>query len=481
MHDPASDELVVSQVQGRLMVQTGQRLPAGAGIGGQVMATGQPYVSANTATDPYYYAMDSIDSDRALICVPLITSSQVLGVVWAGRLAPFTVTEVRVLTAMAGIAANAIQRSGLLEQTEQRLQRLAALREIDNAIMSSLDLRTTLFILLGQASTQLGVDACDILLLKRGLNRLEYAAGRGFRSKASEKAQQRVGEGHAGQAALERRLVAVPDLRVEPAPLQRAGQLAEEGFLALFCVPLVAKGQVVGVLEAFQRAPLNPDADWLAFLETLAGQAAIAVADAWMYNDLQTSNSELLLAYDTTLEGWSAALDLRDHETEGHSQRVTEMTLRLARALGVSEAEQEQLRRGALLHDIGKMGIPDAILLKPGQLTDAEWGIMRHHPQFANDLLWPIAYLRPALDIPYCHHEKWDGSGYPRQLRGEGIPLAARIFAVVDVWDALRSDRPYRRGWPEDEVRGHIREQSGAHFDPPVVAAFLALLETPVE
>ena len=480
MRDPASDELVVTQVHGGLSKRTGQRLPAGAGIGGHVLATGQPYVSAHTATDPYYYTMDSIESDRALICVPLVTSTQGLGVLWAGRLAPFTASEVQVLTAIAGIAANAIQRSGLLEQTEQRLQRLAALREIDNAIMSSLDLRTTLFILLGQVSAQLGVDACDILLLKRGLNKLDYAAGRGFRTKAIEKTQQRLGEGHAGRAALERRLVAAPDLRADSTPFQRASLLADDDFRALFCVPLVAKGQVVGVLEVFHRAALNPDADWLAFLETLAGQAAIAVADAWMYNDLQTSNSELLLAYDTTLEGWSAALDLRDHETEGHSQRVTEMTMQLARALGMGEAEQEQLRRGALLHDIGKMGIPDAILLKPGQLTDAEWVIMRHHPQFAYDLLWPIAYLRPALDIPYCHHEKWDGSGYPRQLRGEGIPLAARIFAVVDVWDALRSDRPYRRGWPEDEVRAHIRQQSGAHFDPQVAAGFLSMIENPV-
>jgi putative nucleotidyltransferase with HDIG domain len=251
--------------------------------------------------------------------------------------------------------------------------------------------------------------------------------------------------------------------------------LALESFVAMFCVPLIAKGQVVGVLEVFHRAPLNPDADWLGFLATLAGQAAIAVADAWLFNDLQQSNTELLLAYDTTLEGWSAALDLRDKETEGHSQRVTEMTLRLACALGVGAGELESMRRGALLHDIGKMAIPDAILLKPGKLTDDEWVIMRQHPGQARELLSPIAYLRPALDIPYCHHEKWDGTGYPRQLIGESIPFSARIFAVVDVWDALRSDRPYRPGWPEQKVLDYIREQSGKHFEPRVADAFLAL------
>src|SRR5678815_3430159 len=179
---------------------------------------------------------------------------------------------------------------------------------------------------------------------------------------------------------------------------------------------------------------------------------------------------------DTTLEGWSAALDLRDKETEGHSQRVTDMTLLLAQALGVADGEMEQMRRGALLHDIGKMGIPDSILLKPGKLTDEEWVIMRQHPRLAHDLLAPIAYLRPALDIPYCHHEKWDGTGYPRGLKGEAIPLSARVFAVVDVWDALRSDRPYRPGWAEDKVLDYIREQSGKHFDPDVAAAFLALM-----
>jgi HD-GYP domain-containing protein (c-di-GMP phosphodiesterase class II) len=241
-------------------------------------------------------------------------------------------------------------------------------------------------------------------------------------------------------------------------------------------VPLIAKGEVVGVLEVFHRSPLNPDADWLGFLETLAGQAAIAVAEARLFADLQRSNTEMLLAYDTTLEGWSAALDLRDKETEGHSQRVTDMTLRLARALEVDEGELEHVRRGSLLHDIGKMGVPDSILHKPGKLTDDEWAIMRQHARHAYDLLSPIAFLRPALEIPYCHHEKWDGTGYPRQLKGDAIPLAARIFAVVDVWDALRSDRPYRLGWPEDKVLDYIREQSGKHFDPRVVEAFLALM-----
>ena len=170
-------------------------------------------------------------------------------------------------------------------------------------------------------------------------------------------------------------------------------------------------------------------------------------------------------------------MDLRDHETEGHSRRVTEMTLRLARAMGIGEADLVHVRRGALLHDIGKIGIPDAILLKPGRLTDEEFAIIRRHPEYAREMLAPIAFLRPALDIPYCHHEKWDGSGYPRGLKGDQIPSAARIFAAVDIWDALGSDRPYRKGLPREEVKEHIRSLAGTHLDPAVVEAFLRCLE----
>jgi putative nucleotidyltransferase with HDIG domain len=168
-------------------------------------------------------------------------------------------------------------------------------------------------------------------------------------------------------------------------------------------------------------------------------------------------------------------MDLRDSETDGHSRRVTTMSLALARKLGMSGADLAHMRRGALLHDIGKMGIPDSVLLKPGPLTEEEWVVMRKHPVHAYDLLFPIAYLRPAIDIPYCHHEKWDGTGYPRGLAKTTIPLAARMFAVVDVWDALRSVRPYRAAWPIEKVRKHVQSLAGSHFDPQVVAAFLEL------
>lgn len=241
-------------------------------------------------------------------------------------------------------------------------------------------------------------------------------------------------------------------------------------------VPLVARGEVQGVLTVFCHGITNRDAEWLSYLETLAGYAAMAVSRARLIEDLEHANYELTNAYDATIDGWAFALDLRDKETEGHSRRVTEMTVELARNMGVSANELVHIRRGAILHDVGKMGIPDHILLKPGKLDDAEWCIMRKHPVFALDMLLPIDYLQPALDIPYCHHEKWDGTGYPNGLRGTDIPLAARIFAVVDVYDALTSDRPYRKAWSRGDALEYIVSQRGRYFDPEVVDLFLSYM-----
>ena len=362
---------------------------------------------------------------------------------------------------------------GLNEEIAKRLRRLSSLRSVDLAITASFDLHLTLGLILDHVTTELGVDACSVLLLDTASQELGYAQGRGFYSAPGDYPPVRLGDSHAGQVALDRRVVAVANLR--EAEFTRPGFAEREDFVSYVGAPLVARGNLRGVLQVFQRTPLEPDAEWLDFFETLAGQAAIAVDNFQLFDGLQQSNLELSLAYDSTLEGWSHAMDLRDKETEGHTQRVAELTVRLARRLGLAESEIVQARRGALLHDIGKMGIPDRILLKAGPLDEEEWAIMRRHPQYAYDLLSPIAYLRPALDIPHCHHEKWDGSGYPRGLKAEDIPLTARLFAVADVWDALSSDRPYRPAWPAEKVRAHIAAESGKHFDPRAVRAFLQL------
>lgn len=269
-------------------------------------------------------------------------------------------------------------------------------------------------------------------------------------------------------------MLVFPDLTANVAALPQADKWAQiENLQVCYSVPLIAKGNIVGVLFLGNRLELQPDQEWLDFLETIAGQAAMAIDSIKVFEDLQRSNYELALAYNRTIEGWSHALDLRDKETKDHTSRVTETTIMLARMAGMTEAEIMHVKRGALLHDIGKMGIPDVILLKDDYLTSEEWDIMHKHPIYAYEMLFPIEYLRPALDIPYCHHERWDGTGYPRGLKGEEIPLAARLFAVVDVWDALCSDRPYRKGWSAEKVLDYIRSQSGTHFDPQVVELFL--------
>jgi PAS domain S-box-containing protein/putative nucleotidyltransferase with HDIG domain len=373
---------------------------------------------------------------------------------------------------------NITERKRAEERIRNQLEHLNALHNIDNAIKSSADLRITLKVFLDEVTAQLKVDAAAVLLLNRNTLTLDHAASRGFHSAVLKNSTLRTGEGYAGRIVLDGKSIHIPDLAKTENQLTAALARADEKFSAYVGSPLIVKGQVVGVLEIFQRSPFAPDPEWFDFLEILAGQAAIAIDNAQLFESLQRSNFDLTLAYDATIEGWSRAMDLRDHETEGHTQRVTSLSMKLARQMGIPDAEIVHIRRGALLHDIGKMGVPDRILLKSDKLTEDEWEIMRRHATYAYEMLRPIQYLKPALDIPHYHHEKWDGTGYPNGLKGEQIPLAARIFAVVDVWDAVTSDRPYRSGWSKEKTIEYIKSESGKHFDPKVVEIFLPLISS---
>jgi putative nucleotidyltransferase with HDIG domain len=413
------------------------------------------------------------------VCLPILTAKDVIGVILIGVKLPRELgrQELNLLTTLSEIAGNAIQRTRLHEQTERNLKKLAALRAIDQAITSSVDLNLSLNILAEHAKTQLDVDAVSILRLDPDTQYLEFFTGRGFRDIPSSNTKIRLGDGLAGLAALEHRSIYTPDLtdfRKTPGIFATS---TSEFFHSYYVAPMITKGLVKGVIEVFQRKPLQPNPEWKDFIEALAGQAAIAIENSELFQSLEQSNMELIHAYNATIEGWSRALDLRDRETEGHTKRVTKMAFDLAKAIGVENEGLVHLRRGALLHDIGKVGIPDQILFKEGPLDKYEWEIMRKHPVYAYEMLSPIKYLAPALDIPYCHHEAWDGSGYPRGLKGEQIPLAARIFAVADVWDALCSDRPYRDAWSHEDALAYISKNSGTRFDPQIVKVFLSMVE----
>ena len=451
------------------------------GIIGYVFTSGEKYIAPDLKKDLLIFAGNRNSTPDGLsgIFIPIKSTIGSMGVLMVAiEIGRHITDEINLLTILAEITGNAIHRAELFEQSQEQIHRLTTLRDIDSAIASSTDLRVTLNILMDHALKHLRVDAVDILLYHPELQSLTFLTSAGFYNPAPSRPLVRLGEGLAGQVVMKGDVEHITDLQ-RSNEARRDPMLAREGFVTYFGVPLIVKGQVKGVFEIFIRSAFSPTADWLQFLHTLSGQAAIAVDNAQLFDNLQRSNQEITQAYDTTLEGWARALELRDRETEGHTRRVTDLTMQLARYMGVPDDELVDIYRGVLLHDIGKMGVPDQILRKTGPLNDSEWIEMRKHPEYAFNLLAPIPYLRPALDIPYCHHEHWDGSGYPRGLKGEHIPLSARIFAIVDIWDALLSDRPYRKAWPEEKVVQYIQDISATILDPAVVQAFLRMIAKP--
>jgi putative nucleotidyltransferase with HDIG domain len=486
IHDPKRDELEMAAIDGQVngySESIGARMAIGHGVVGRVAQNRAPIMIKDYRTWEHR-APEYLQADfTSVLSVPMLYSGELIGVLVVSDVAPklrhFTKDDRETLSLFATGAAGAVHSARLLDETKQHLNRLQSLRTIDKAISGVLDLNMLLRILLAQVVSQLDVDATCVLLYNPDLHLLEYGGGLGFKTNPTvEGTALNLGEGYAGQVALERRMIAAKKIDPREKRFLDSSHFKHEGFVTYFGVPMITKGQLLGVLEIFYRSAFQPDQDWLDFMNTLAGQVAIAIDNINMFGNLQHTHQELALAYDNTLEGWARALEYRDMETEGHSRRVTKMTLTLAQKLGINSKELIHIRRGALLHDIGKIAIPDNLLQKPAPLDEQEWEIMRQHPTYAYEMLKSIDYLHPALDIPHYHHEKWDGNGYPLGLKGEQIPLAARIFAVVDVWDALTSDRPYREAWTEQKALDYIRQQRGKHFDPRVVDGFFEILET---
>jgi diguanylate cyclase (GGDEF)-like protein/PAS domain S-box-containing protein len=375
----------------------------------------------------------------------------------------------RVVLWSAEIAWDRSQAEPPTEDLRVRSQHAEALVRVAahlNAHMHDLDV--VLKTVCEETSRTLEVPVAGIQLYDEQHDTLTIAALSGLPSSYAEQARPVPRRVYEAVAREQEQVIMFADVQAVP-DLPNADLHRSLDVRTLVSVPMRRAGELVGALNIGTFSEVRSfSSEEIALLQGLADQAALAIANARLFSDLAH-------AYDATLEGWSRAVEIRDHETQAHTRRVADYTVRLAQWMGIDGPELMHIRRGALLHDIGKLGVPDMILHKPGPLSDDEWTLMRQHPLYAYELLEPIRFLRPALAIPHSHHEWWDGSGYPRGLQGEQIPLAARIFAVVDVWDALRSDRPYRAAWSDEQVCAYLREQAGIQFDPQVVAAFLAL------
>ncbi len=472
--DPVTNEMVIELGRGLWANSTGLRIPPGTGLSRKILDSKRPYLNNGNQKDTDAFYSEEFVNCRASAAVPMVIQEKEIGVIFIGSNRELGERDIRLLNSIADIAANAIHRSSLHEKTQEKVNQLDSLRVIDQAINTSLDLKVTLNVILKQSRELLGCDALVVLLSKPQTMFLEPVASLGFQSKEVDRFRLHISDGLAGQSILERRIVSADNMQIPTNALSGDSIFRAEEFKSFHSAPLFVKGDLKGVMLIFYRKAFTPSAEWLDVVNTLATQTAIAIDNNELFDRLQRSSLNLTVAYNETIEGWAKALELRDQETEGHSKRVTDLTMNFAYELGLNDEAIGNIMRGALLHDIGKMGIPDAILNKPGKLTEEEWALVHRHPQDAYDMLSPIKYLRPALEIPYCHHERWDGTGYPRGLKGEEIPLAARIFAVVDVWDALTSDRPYRKAWSRSKAREYMLSQAGKHFDPNIVEVFFA-------
>ena len=461
------------------MLPKGPHQPSG-GISWRVFTTGQTYLCRDYTSDPITRssAKQIIPPNWSGVAIPISAGEKVFGVLHIAVEAPRLIAteEVSLLKTLTEIAGNAIQRVRLSVQTDVHMRRLNSLRVVDAAVSASLDLHVTLNVILDQVTTQLHVNAADILMLNPYEQSLTCTASRGLRSAALSRTRLRMSEGYPSRVIFESQFVSQMDIKAGDSDV-RATELANDGFVAYAAVALIAKAQVCGVLEIFNRSPLRLSADMREFFQTLGGQAAIAIENISTFEQLQKSSNELMLAYDSTIEAWARILDARHREHPDHTHRVAEMTVQFARLLRVLDADLLTIRRGALLHDTGKIRIPEQILFKSEPLTEQEQAILLRHTVYAREYLSTIPYLSATLDIPCYQDECWDGKGTPKGLAAEQIPFAARIFAIAHTWVEMRYGNLYTPAHSAKQVREYIQSQSGKRFDPTIVPTFFQLLD----
>lgn len=376
---------------------------------------------------------------------------------------------------LPSVISNAIKTKRVEVEREFRLRELETIERVSNKMRQSQNETEMLNAFMDLVLEVLDTDSGSIWLYAAAEDVLQAKVLQGWFEHASNLTL-KPGEGLAGWTHLLREPYFIREFINEPKARTMEFAHMPAGWGGV-CVPILANSYAVGVLMVAVQLPRQIEVRELNLLKITSQITGTAIQQVSLYEETMRNVEALGTAYQSLMESWSRALDLRDHETEGHTRRVAEMTMQLARVLNYPEEKMGDLYRGAVLHDVGKIGIPDSVLLKPGKLTADEWELMKQHPKIAFDNLSSNQFLRSSLEIPYCHHERWDGSGYPRGLRSVEIPLSARIFSVLDVWDALMSDRPYRRAMSREEALTVIREQRGSQFDPHVVDAFLNFIE----
>jgi PAS domain S-box-containing protein len=487
---PDQEQLSVTNARGAMAKMASRVLPSKGGLIASVLATGQPSINELKLQDNFLNMFVDLNAVLFSACIPMSVQDEKVGVLWLGRTRVsqnplrYSPEEIALLTAVGEMSANAIHRAGLLEQTRRYAEQMKAITQAGDALVQVLEI-SDIYESLDQSLLNLFPDICGVLISSfdsiASLIKYEFGIVEGNRvdifrlpmlkldAPGNDAQSDAI---HTYKPVIANHLQQVSITGTNLALQGTSGNVVQ----SILYAPMIGKGELLGVIQVHSHSPNRFSPTDAELLTMIGNIAAVAIENARLIDDLEHKNVELVQSYDATIDGWSNAVELRDQETEGHQRRVAHLTTQLAVRMGLNVDQLEHIRRGAMLHDVGKIGIPDNILNKPGKLTEPEWEVMKRHPQYAYDLLRPVQFLRPAIEIPYCHHEKWDGTGYPRGLKGEEIPMTARIFAVIDVWDALRSNRPYRKAWGIAETAEYMQNQSGRHFDPSVLTEFFKMM-----
>ncbi|HSK87640.1 MAG TPA: HD domain-containing phosphohydrolase [Anaerolineales bacterium] len=374
-------------------------------------------------------------------------------------------------------ALTSIISDSFFQQENYRQEQDVIEHSISRILQASLDVQDPLPAVLALLASAVKADAVTALRYNQPVQRFDLLTTHGLSAATIARLKLYFESGLADQAVADRQLTWIEDMLISRSDARPISQLTEEGFRSYLALPLIGHNDFLGILEIVWRKPLEIQALDMRFLGRVAEQVALTMERSLIFRDLRHSNEGLVSSYNAMIEGLSRALELRDIETEGHTRRVSVLMMRFGEHMQIPAAQWDAIKQGALLHDIGKLGIPDAILLKPGSLTQREREVMQQHALYGYHILAPIISLRQTLDIALYHHERWNGSGYPYGLQGEQIPLVARLFAVADVFDALTSDRPYRPAWTHTQAVEYLREQAGHLFDPQVVELFLEIAD----